>query len=253
MPIEILFLVVFGLVIGSFLNVVIYRISTEQKINYPKRSQCPGCNYHIKWFENIPVFSYLFLKGKCSNCNTQISIIYPVVEIITAIGTVYLFEQFHFSLNFVLHWLLLIALICLSFIDIKLKAVPDYFLIVAVLLALFAGQWEYGLLFMGGAFLLQQILDFYIQNIKARLFNDESLKEQQAMGEGDIPIFGILGAILGAQLGVTAVFFAAIFALTPAVYNLIKKQEIETPFIPFLVIGMYFVMITQINLFSLFV
>ena len=242
-----------GLIIGSFINVLIYRAPLEESVISPSRSHCPDCGSQIKWYENIPVLSYMYLKGRCSNCNARISPIYPAVELIVAFGAVYLFGQFGLSVVFVLHWLLFLTLVCLSFIDLKTKAVPDYLLIIAIAIALLVGDWIVGLLFIGGAFILQLILDFYIQTIKSRITKNDSLKEQQAMGDGDIPIFGAIGSVLGVQLGISAIFFAAIFALVPAVYNMLKNKDIETPFIPFLVIGLYFAMLTKINLFNLFV
>jgi len=80
----IVFSALFGLIIGSFLNALIYRLPREINIAVP-RSSCPSCNHVISWYENIPVFSYIFLKGRCSNCKTQISWQYPLVELTTGL------------------------------------------------------------------------------------------------------------------------------------------------------------------------
>ena len=125
-----------GLVFGSFLNVLIHRLPLSISLFKPLGSACPHCSYEIKWFENIPVLSYLFLKGKCSNCSASISKTYPLVEIITAIVTLVIY------LNFIPNWEMLAivalfyTLIVLSFIDLKYREVPDYLLIIVVALTI---------------------------------------------------------------------------------------------------------------------
>jgi leader peptidase (prepilin peptidase)/N-methyltransferase len=128
--------------------------------------------------------------------------------------------------------------------------VPDYLLIIVVLLTLIVGDWKNTLIFMGGFVLLELVLTFYIQTIKAKITKNKDLENQHALGEGDIPIAGVIGGLLGIQLGISAIFLAAIIALFPAVYSLVSKQEIETPFIPFLSLGLFIVYTTSFSLFS---
>jgi leader peptidase (prepilin peptidase)/N-methyltransferase len=199
------------------------------------------------------VVSYLILKGKCSNCVEHISIIYPIVEIITAVVTVILYNHYWFDVDLMLTIALFYTLIVLSFIDFKYKAVPDFLLIIVVLLTLIVGDWKNTLIFMGGFVLLELILTFYIQSIKAKITKNKDLENQHALGDGDIPIAGVIGGLLGVKLGVSAIFLAAILAIIPAIYSSVKKQEIETPFIPFLSLGLFIVLITKFNLFTLFI
>jgi leader peptidase (prepilin peptidase)/N-methyltransferase len=199
------------------------------------------------------VVSYLILKGKCSNCAEHISIIYPIVEIITAVVTVILYNHYWFDVDLMLTIALFYTLIVLSFIDFKYKAVPDFLLIIVVLLTLIVGDWKNTLIFMGGFVLLELILTFYIQSIKAKITKNKDLENQHALGDGDIPIAGVIGGLLGVKLGVSAIFLAAILAIIPAIYSSVKKQEIETPFIPFLSLGLFIVLITKFNLFTLFI
>jgi len=243
--------VVIGLIFGSFLNVLIHRLPLGISLFKPMGSECPHCQHAIKWYENIPVASYLFLKGKCSNCSKKISIIYPIVELTTGLVTVLLYQHQWFDVDLVLTIVLFYMLIVLSFIDFKYKAVPDYLLIIVVLLTLILGNWKDALIFMGGFALLELILTFYIQTIKAKITKNKDLENQRSLGEGDIPIAGVIGGLLGIQLGISAIFLAAILALIPAVYGLIVKQEIETPFIPFLSLGLLITLITGFNLFTL--
>lgn len=247
-----LIILLIGLVFGSFLNVLIHRLPLSISLVNPVGSACPHCNNGIKWYENIPVFSYLALKGRCSNCSESISIIYPIVEIITALVTLTIY------LNFLLNWELIAiialfyTLIVLSFIDLKYRAVPDYLLIIAVILAIVVGDIISVLIFTGGLLLLELIITFYIQNIKAKITGNKELETQRALGEGDMPIAGVIGGLLGIQLGVSAIFLAALLALLPAIYNLFSKKEIETAFIPFLSLGLFITLFSGFNLFSLF-
>jgi leader peptidase (prepilin peptidase)/N-methyltransferase len=248
-----LYVIVFiaGLIFGSFLNVLIHRLPLGISLFKPVGSECPHCQHAIKWYENIPVASYLFLKGKCSNCDGHISIVYPIVELTTGVVTVLLYSHQWFNLELLMTIALFYTLIVLSFIDFKYKAVPDYLLIIVVLLTLILGDWKDALIFMGGFVLLELILTFYIQTIKAKITKNKDLENQRALGEGDIPIAGVIGGLLGIQLGVSAIFLAAILALFPAIYGLVRKQEIETPFIPFLSLGLFITFITGFNLFVL--
>ena len=242
-----------GLIFGSFLNVLTYRIPLGISLFNPIGSECPHCQHKIKWYENIPVISYVFLKGKCSNCSERISIIYPVVELTTGVVTVLLVQHQWFDLDLILTIALFYTLIVLSFIDFKFKAVPDYLLIIVVILTLIVGDWKNALIFMGGFVLLELILTFYIQTIKAKITKNKDLENQRALGEGDMPIAGAIGGLLGIHLGISAIFLAAMLALIPAVYGLVVKKEIETPFIPFLSLGLLITLITGFNLFALIV
>lgn len=244
---------IIGLIFGSFLNVLIYRLPLGVSLFNPVGSECPHCQHKIKWFENIPVISYLVLKGKCSNCSARIAIVYPIVELITGVVTVLLYNHQWFDFDLILTIVLFYTLIVLSFIDFKYKAVPDYLLIIVVVLTLIVGDWKNTLILMGGFVVLELILTFYIQTIKAKITNNKALENQRALGEGDLPIVGAIGGLLGVHLGISAIFLAAILALIPAIYGLVKKQEIETPFIPFLSLGLLITLITGFNLFALFI
>ncbi|ALE01689.1 prepilin peptidase [Candidatus Pseudothioglobus singularis] len=241
-----------GLVFGSFLNVLIYRLPLGISLLKPIGSACPHCNYKIKWYENIPVFSYLFLKGRCSSCSDSISKSYPIVELITAAVTLMLYSNFWIGWDMIITISLFYVLIVLSFIDLKYRAVPDYLLIIVVILAILVGDIINILLFTGGFVLLELAITFYIQNIKAKITQNKELENQRALGEGDMPIVGVIGGLLGVQLGITAIFLAAVLALLPAIYNLYSKKEIETAFIPFLSLGLLVTIFSGINLFTLF-
>ncbi len=242
-----------GLIFGSFLNMLIYRLPLQISLINPKRSICTKCEYQLKWYENIPLFSYIFLKGKCSNCKDKISITYPIVEFLTAIVTLFLFLKLGINTNFFVTVLIFYTLITLSFIDFKYKAVPDYLLLLALCFSFFNLNFSFkdALLFAGGFALLEFFVTFYIQNIKARLTKNEDLKTQKSMGDGDIPIVAVIGGLLGIKLGMIAVFLSAIFAIIPSLYLNIKKIDIEIAFIPFLSLGLFFVFVFENRITSL--
>ena len=241
---------VMGLIFGSFLNVLIYRLPLEISLFKPLGSICSHCKHRIKWHENIPVLSYLFLKGKCSNCSKPISIVYPFVELTTALVTLLLYMNYWLNWELMVTIALFYTLIVLSFIDLKYKAVPDYLLIIAVILTIIVGDLTNILIFAGGFVLLELVLTFYIQNVKAKITKNKELETQRALGEGDIPIAGVIGGLLGLNLGISAIFLATLLALLLSIYNLLSKKEIETPFIPFLSLGLFITFITGFNIFS---
>ena len=233
------FIFVIGVSIGSFLNMLIYRVPQNISLLSPKRSICPYCKSVIKWYENIPLISFVFLKGKCSSCQKRISLFYPFVELLYGITFLLLFLKFGVSIEFVISSFVISVLVVLSMIDIHYKAVPDYLLLIALVGAFFLSEFSYlyCLVFAGGAILLEFFVTFYIQNIKVKFTKDESLLNQKALGEGDIPIFALIGGVLGLHLGFIAIFLAAVFAIIPSIINKIRNGDMELPFIPFLTLG----------------
>ena len=248
-----LYIIIFiiGLIFGSFLNMLIHRLPSGVSLFKPLGSTCIHCKHRIKWHENIPVFSYLFLKGKCSNCSKPISIVYPLVELTTALVTLLLYMNYSPNWELIVTIALFYTLIVLSFIDLKYKAVPDYLLIIAVILTVIVGDLIDILIFAGGFVLLELVITFYIQNVKAKITKNKDLETQSALGEGDIPIAGVIGGLLGLHLGISAIFMAAVLGLLLSIYNLLSKKEIETPFIPFLSLGLFITFISGFNIFFL--
>lgn len=236
---------IFGAVIGSFLNVLISRLPKNESIVKP-RSFCPSCKHTIAWYYNIPLFSYILLRAKCAYCKTKIPFRYFIVEFLSAIFTLLVFLKLGIGLEFLLFSIFIYILITLSFIDFEYKAVPDYLLLLAFILSLFVTSYSFiealknAFLFSGAFVLLNFILTFYIQNIKSRIVKDESLRTQEALGEGDIPIIAAIAIILGIKGALIAVFLAAIFAIIPSIYSSFVKKDIQTPFIPYLVLGLLF-------------
>ena len=242
---------IIGLVFGSFFNMLIYRLPLQLSLMNPKRSTCPECNFTIKWYENIPLLSYLLLKGRCSHCNTKISLSYLIVEILTAAVTLLLYKKLGFSIEFLFLTAIFYILIILSFIDFKYKAVPDYLLIIITTLTfiyLFLynfQQLSIFFIFAGAIVTIELFVTYYIQNIKSYILKNNSLKSQKAIGEGDIPIIAIIGGILGLKFGIIAILLSATFAIIPSIVNKISNMEMETPFIPYLSLGFFLTFINE--------
>ena len=150
--------IIFGLCIGSFLNVAILRLPKNESITLPA-SHCPTCLHPLKWYHNIPLFSWLFLRGKCAFCKSAISRQYPIVEL----GTAMLYGLSYIRLESVTQALLIgsvfALLLALSIIDLRYKAVPDTLSMPGLLLAFCVGNplvsFQNGLLFMGAFTLLR--------------------------------------------------------------------------------------------------
>jgi len=223
---------IFGIVIGSFLNVVILRIPKKESIAFPA-SHCPTCKTPLKWWHNIPIISYILLKGKCAFCKEKISIQYPIVELLSGIivaGVYYKTGDFNiYSLMLMLSFL---SLLVSSMVDLKYKAITYVMNILPVTFAIFSGphileNLTNALLFAGGA--------VFIRDYVSAIINKE------AMGDGDILVFATMGAILGIKLSLIAIFLGAVFAIIPSIYNRIANKDLELPFIPFLSLGLFVV------------
>ncbi|WP_456470649.1 prepilin peptidase [Caminibacter sp.] len=228
--IEIILVFIIGICIGSFLNVIIYRIPREKNIAFPP-SSCPKCNNRLKPWHNIPLLSWFFLKGKCAYCKEKISLRYPLIEFLTGLLAVLVYTKFHhIDLFFIINFAIFATLLALSVIDLDYKAVPDSLNLLALTLAFFSSpdileNLKNALILMGGMSLIR----FYISYLIKR----------EAMGEGDIIVAGTMGAMLGTKLAVIAVFIASLIAIFPSLYNRIKNSDLELPFIPFLALGTF--------------
>ncbi len=233
---ELVFVAIFGVLFGSFLNVVILRIPRDESVSFPS-SHCMSCNTPLRAWHNIPLFSWLFLRGKCSFCGEKISIQYPLIELFS--GLIFLFSALKFGLTFQAFGIALTfdLLLALSMIDYRYKMVPDSLNLGALTVAIFSvsslEQFGYNvtnaLLFAGGFSLLR----FYVSYII----------KKEAMGEADIMIAATMGAVLGIKLGLVAIFLGAVLALPALLLTRNESDESkELPFIPFLALGCWIVL-----------
>ena len=217
---------VFGTMIGSFLNVVIYRIPKGESIVFPA-SKCQSCQTPLKWYHNIPIFSWLFLGGKCGFCKAPIAKQYPIVEFVTGL----IFVALYFKLGLV--WYLpfvagsFAALFALVMIDFKYMAVPDNVNFAALLFALVQPDFIHGAMYAafaaGGLYLIGLLSSL--------------LARKQAMGGADVIVAGTMGALLGFPNFFVALFLSALLAMIPSLLN----RKTGVPFVPFLALATFIV------------
>jgi leader peptidase (prepilin peptidase)/N-methyltransferase len=237
----------FGAAIGSFLNVLIYRIPLGKSIVKP-RSFCPHCKKQIAWYENIPLVSYVLLRGKCSRCHSSISLHYPAVELITACLLTYLFIRYGINVSFLAYVVFFCSLIVISGIDFTHQVIPDMISIPGILIglvfSLINGMFITGLvgMFFGGGLIL------LIRIIGGRVYKKE------VMGLGDVYLTAMIGAFVGFPLIIIAIFIAALVGSILGILFIVstgQSRESPIPFGPFLSIGGISIVVfrAQINAF----
>jgi len=258
--VELLLATVLGLLLGSFLNVVILRIPKEESIIYGS-SHCLACGNILKPWHNIPVISWLILRGKCAFCEVKISPQYPVIELISALIFFVLTVKYGVSFPILLIGLSFLMLLALSMIDFKYKMIPDSLNILAMLFAIF-GAWsidgifinlQNALLFAGGFTLLRFVLSYLLTSAAQRRAkrtitpwtkNYHTYPFIEAMGEGDIMVAATMGALLGVKLTLVAIFLSALLALpVMLILNRQHKEPQTVPFVPFLALAAFIVYI----------
>jgi leader peptidase (prepilin peptidase)/N-methyltransferase len=226
---------IFGIMIGSFLNALIYRLPLGINIAFP-RSSCPNCKHVISWYENIPIISYLFLKGKCSHCGTKISFIYPFIEILTGLFAFLMAPSSLMPIdlfNFLFFLGVFSAFLVHFIVDLKHQILPDsiniYLGILFFIVAVITKPWTHWLigLGLGLGFPLLVSWIFYL------------LKGQVGLGGGDIKLYAVLGIYLGPiavmQNIFLSCFLGAIVGLLLMAAKIIKKEN-PIPFGPFIII-----------------
>ena len=222
-----------GLILGSFLNVCIYRIPIHKTI-VKGRSYCPNCNHLIPWYQNIPIMSFLFLKGKCGSCKAPISLRYPIVELLNGILFLTVFLFFGFTWESLFTALLFSTLIVVSFIDIDLRIIPNELIVGLLILGAvhavyrsiqFGIAWYYWILGFIAASAVLIVLGLIVAD---------------SIGGGDIKLMAAAGLFVGPLYILMALFIGAIYAGILAIFLVIfKKGSLKTaiPFGPFLSMG----------------
>ncbi len=226
---------VFGLAIGSFLNVVIARLPEHRSLWRPG-SACPTCGAAIAWHDNIPVLSYVALRGHCRACSAVIPWRYPVVEAATALLFVAAFERFGATANFVVAAVLLAALVVITAIDVRLQIIPDAITLPGIVVGFIANlatsrvSWvdsAIGIAVGGGIFW-------------AILEGSLLLTGREGMGGGDVKLGAMLGAFLGWKVALLSIFLAVLLGGIVALVLLGSRttgRKDPIPFGPFLATG----------------
>ncbi len=226
---------VFGLVVGSFLNVCIHRLPAGESIVRPA-SRCPHCGARVRFYDNIPLLSYLWLGGRCRDCRRPISWHYPVVEAVSGLISLGLFMRYGLSLHYLLFFLYAASLVVISFIDLRHQIIPDLISLpgigvgLASALLLHHVRWVDALIGMvaGGGTL------FVVAWVYLRVTSREG------MGGGDIKLLAMIGAWMGwgplPLIVLIASFSGAVIGLM-SLWLSGKGLRVRIPFGPFLSLG----------------
>ena len=226
---------VLGAIVGSFLNVCIYRIPSGKSIVFPA-SHCPACKHPIKLYDNIPIISYIILRGKCRNCDERISPIYPAIELLTAVMSLLLFLKYGLSLGYLFSFMFTCALIVITFIDLKHQIIPDVITLPGIPLFALAAIFFMdvtprdsliGILAGGGCLYLVA-------------FVYQLLTKREGMGGGDIKLLAMLGGFLGWQSLWFIIMASSLIGAVAGISAMIckgKDTKYAVPFGPFLSIA----------------
>lgn len=230
-----IYVFIYSALFGSFLNVVIYRLPRQIDMVF-KSSSCPQCSHKIRWYELFPIFSFLFMRGKCSACKTKISWRYPITELLTALMGLYLAPPtwtFDNIIMFSFYFITFSIFICHFQIDLEHKILPD--LLNLLLFSLFLSyaviysDWKFWLAggLIGLLFPLTVTWIFYL------------LRGQVGLGGGDIKLFGILGIFLGTEMILKNIFLSCFLgSIVGGILIMTKKMDKNNPiaFGPFILI-----------------
>ncbi len=226
---------VFGAIVGSFLNVCIHRLPTGESVVFPA-SHCPRCQQPIPPYDNVPILSYLILRGRCRSCAAPISARYPFVELLTGLGAVASFSVLGLTAHALLAFAFLCALIVITFVDFDYQIIPDAISLpgigigFAAALVLGDPSWTASLagILLGGG-LLWGVAEGY-----------HWLTGREGMGGGDIKLLAMIGAFLGWQAVPVTLMIASLAGTAVGVTLMVlQRRDSRTaiPFGPFLAVG----------------
>lgn len=223
-------LFLYGITLGSFYNVVGLRVPEGQSIVKP-RSACPNCRQQLRAWDLVPVFSYVFLRGKCRGCGTRISPIYPITELLTGILFALAPVALGWSWELVVAWTLISLFMIIFVSDIHYMIIPDKILLVFAGIFLFERvlwpltPWWDSLLGAAVGFVLLLLI---------------ALVSKGGMGGGDIKLFAVIGFAVGTKLVLLsfllATLFGAVFGVIGMLLRLVKRRQ-PIPFGPFIALG----------------
>ncbi|SCG83291.1 leader peptidase (prepilin peptidase) / N-methyltransferase [Proteiniborus sp. DW1] len=219
---------IFGCIIGSFLNVCIYRIPREESIVYPS-SHCPECNTPLKWYDLLPIFSFLFQKGKCRYCGMTISPQYLIVELLSGILYTIIFYFYAATVDFVFYSLLISILITISYIDYHHQIIPDSLVGTILLLSIFYKTILFAI--HKTPFNLQDSILALL--IGGGLFLIIAIASKGGIGGGDIKLISVLGFILGIKKTILTILLSFIIGAAFSIFLLILKKKERKDVIPF--------------------
>lgn len=232
---------IFGICIGSFLNVCIYRLPREISIITP-RSHCPFCGTQIKGYDNIPIISYFILLGRCRACHIFISPRYLLVEFLTGLIAIYTFLKFGFTFTAFIYFIFISSLIVVTFIDLKYQIIPDEISIGGIFLGFFLSFFNSNITYLsslkgiilGGAILL---IIRGVGNIIFKIKNSGISTE--TMGLGDVKLLAMIGAFLGVEPILFILVVSSFIGSIVGIIGVLLKGKKKIPYGPFLAIASF--------------
>jgi len=226
---------ILGLIVGSFSNVCIYRIPRNESIIYPA-SHCPKCRSKIKPVDNIPLLSFILLKGRCRNCKSKISIQYPIVELLTGLIYLIIYLIYGLSIQSLTYIILSSTLVIIAFIDLNEQIIPDVIslpgIVIGFIISFFVPYISFinsalGVAVGGGIILIIGLAGSLIF-------------KKEAMGGGDVKLAAMIGAFLGWRYIIISLFLGFFLGALAGIFLIISKiksREDVVPFGPFIVLG----------------
>ncbi len=218
----------FGLVVGSFVNVCIYRLPRHESIAFPA-SHCPNCKTPVRPWHNIPIIGFLMLMGKCRACESRISWRYPLVELLHGLGFLFILRQFGPSPQTLVYLAFFSSLVAVIFIDLSHQIIPDVITLPGIVIGVVAASTILppgpldsiiGLFLGGGIFYLVAILSLKIL-------------KKEGMGGGDIKLIAMIGAFLGWQGVLLTIFLASLSGAIIGILMILLRGRSRADLIPF--------------------
>ena len=233
---EYLIAFIIGLVLGSFYNVLIYRLPRNISVFFPS-SRCPYCGHRIRWYENVPLLSYLLLKGRCSNCGERISPQYPLVELGSGLLAVFSIYRWGVSADGVVMYLFFSALMVVSLIDLRFFIIPDIITLPGTAIGLVSSPFRADIAIVDS--LLGATVGFIIPLLIYTYY--VKFRKMEGLGFGDVKLLAFVGSVSGIYGVMSAIFIGSLAGLLYALPSVIKNRSVQfvIPFGPFLSLGCF--------------
>ena len=237
---------------GSFYHVVATRLSKDESIVLP-RSHCVSCNHELKWYENIPIISYILLRGKCSNCGGEIPFSCFIVEIVTALLFAVSFHVFKFSFDLIIGLIFISSLIIVIISDIEYMIILDEVLVVSTLVIIVLYLIHFIVLMDYKIGIKQLMLEHVYPGVGAFVFMyalkmiGDKIFKKESLGGGDIKLMFLFGLVLGFPLTICTIFLATFIAFPIALIMLFINKDNIIPFGPFLSMSGIIILISRID------
>lgn len=233
-----------GIVLGSFYNVVGFRLPQGEEIVFT-RSHCQSCKHELKWYELIPIVSFLIQGGKCRYCKHKLSLFYPMIELCTGLLFAVSFYSFGFSYDLIIALTLVSVLMIILVSDLNYLIIPDSVLVVAsiiiIVVQFLSGGIKGGFSAIGSGILLFAVM-YFIMFLGNLAFKKESL------GGGDVKLMFLSGLVLHPLVGIFSIFLASVLALPVSLVLLYTNKDHIMPFGPFIAIAILILFYMKIDM-----